>query len=144
MEIKQQRWKETLYSVPSSPYPPSPPGTPRQNCSSMPSPWPGLRSLASPCSQTGHVLSSTSVLEKGQSLCVKGKESLQAALATQPHRALRDCFLLLFSACQGDRDQPKPGVPGDCLPSLAQNTPQGSQRPRSQAMSEWAGHWQGS
>lgn len=71
-------------------------------------------------------LSSAPVLEKVQSLCVEGKERLQAGLATQPQRALQDslpCFPLHVRVTETSS-----GLV--CLetvcPSLAQYTPQGS------------------
>lgn len=48
---------------------------------------------------------------------------------------------LLFAACHGDRDQPRPGVSGDCLPPPCPEGPRAAlqrQRQRSQAASDLA------
>lgn len=96
------------------------------------------------------VLSSVPVLEKGQSLAVEEKEGLRAGVAAQPPTALRVPSSRLFSACQGDRDQLRPAVPGHCLPQPCPEGPLRAvlqhQRRRSQAvMSERAGgRWEGS
>lgn len=83
-------------------------------------PWSRLGSFASLRSQLGHILSSVP-LKRARASKWRAKR-VCSRLGHPVHSALRDSFL---SACHGDRDQPRPGVPGDCLPEACPDTPQG-------------------
>lgn len=140
-----QRKKALLFSA--SPAPTLPP---RHKCLSAPPPRSGLRSPAPLCSQRGMFPPQSPSLKRAREPGC-GEERERVCRLTPPPSLTPLCgFLpLLFSACQGDRDQPRPGVPGHCLPQPGPEHRSGqssnARRQRSQAtISEWPGHWESS